>query len=148
MVQKLRFNDDLEIPVPGFGAMGISFALGNNLSYDEAEPVLLKAMELGCTFWDTAVSYRNGMNEKILGDFIRKHNCRDQLFSMSPLCHARWVQANRCVSAVASKCGVAVFEDGKVTNKATHIKSYIDGTIERLGFTPDLYYLHRLDASQ
>lgn len=36
--------------------MGISFGLGNNLSFEEAEPVLLKALELGCTFWDTAVS--------------------------------------------------------------------------------------------
>lgn len=54
MVKTLRFGD-VDVPVPGFGAMGISFALGNNLSYDEAEPVLLKALEVGCTFWDTAV---------------------------------------------------------------------------------------------
>ncbi|KAK0388787.1 hypothetical protein NLU13_5030 [Sarocladium strictum] len=128
MVKTLPFIDGLEVPVPGFGAMGISFALGLNLSYEEAEPVLLKALELGCTFWDTAVSYRAGVNEKILGDFIRKHNCRDKLF-------------------IASKCGVAVFEDGAVTNKAEHIKTYIDGTIERLGFTPDLYYLHRMDPN-
>lgn len=38
-----------------------------------------------------------------------------------------------------------MFEDGNVTNKADHIRTYIDGTIERLGFTPDLYYLHRID---
>jgi aryl-alcohol dehydrogenase-like predicted oxidoreductase len=50
-------------------------------------------------------------------------------------------------STVASKCGVAVFEDGEVTNSASHIKAYMDGTIERLGFTPDLYYLHRIDPS-
>jgi aryl-alcohol dehydrogenase-like predicted oxidoreductase len=50
----MRFRD-LQVPTPGFGAMGISFALGNDLSYDEAEPVLLKALEQGCTFWDTAV---------------------------------------------------------------------------------------------
>lgn len=56
MVKSMRFADGVEVPVPGFGAMGISFALGNNLSYEEAEPVLLKALELGCTFWDTAVS--------------------------------------------------------------------------------------------
>lgn len=56
MVKTMRFADGVEVPMPGFGAMGISFALGNNLSYDEAEPVLLKALELGCTFWDTAVS--------------------------------------------------------------------------------------------
>ncbi|KAJ4138462.1 hypothetical protein NW768_002296 [Fusarium equiseti] len=60
--------------------MGINFALGSNLSYDEAEPVSLKALELGCTFWDTAISYRAGVNEKLLGDFIRTHNCRDKFF--------------------------------------------------------------------
>ena len=54
MVKSMRFGD-LEVPVPGFGAMGISFALGNDLSYEQAEPVLLKALEQGCTFWDTAV---------------------------------------------------------------------------------------------
>lgn len=47
--------DKIKVPVPGFGAMGISFGLGNNLTLEQAEPVLLKALELGCTFWDTAV---------------------------------------------------------------------------------------------
>lgn len=46
-----------EVPVPGFGAMGLSAAMGSNLSLEEAEPVLLKAIELGCTFWDTAVRW-------------------------------------------------------------------------------------------
>lgn len=35
--------------------MGISSGLGANLSLEEAELVLLKAIELGYTFWDTAV---------------------------------------------------------------------------------------------
>lgn len=78
--------------------------------------------------WDTAVVYQKGVNEKLLGDFIRKHNVRDKIF-------------------IASKCGFSVFEDGSVTNSAEHIKSYIDGTIERLGFAPDLYYLHRIDPN-
>jgi len=34
-----------------------------------------------------------------------------------------------------------------VTNSASHIKEYIEGTIERFGFAPDLYYLHRIDPS-
>jgi aryl-alcohol dehydrogenase-like predicted oxidoreductase len=54
MVKILPFAD-IEVPVPGFGAMGLSFAMGSNLSLEEAEPVLLKAIELGCTLWDTAV---------------------------------------------------------------------------------------------
>lgn len=55
MVKTITFGD-IQVPSPGFGAMGLSFGLGNNLSAEEAEPVLLKAIELGCTFWDTAVS--------------------------------------------------------------------------------------------
>ncbi|KAH6690279.1 NADP-dependent oxidoreductase domain-containing protein [Plectosphaerella plurivora] len=119
---------DIEVPSPGFGAMGLSFGLGSDLSLEEAEPVLLKAIELGCTFWDTAVVYQAGVNEKLLGDFIRKHNVRDKVF-------------------LASKCGFDCFGKGGVTNSAAHIKEYIEGTIERLGFTPDLYYLHRIDPN-
>ncbi|KAM5360706.1 hypothetical protein ACJZ2D_013584 [Fusarium nematophilum] len=127
MAKQLPFAD-IQVPSPGFGAMGISFGLGSNLTLEEAEPVLLKAIELGCTFWDTAVIYQAGVNEKLLGDFIRKHNVRDKVF-------------------IASKCGFDVFGDGTVTNKASHIKEYIEGTIERLGFAPDLYYLHRIDPN-
>ncbi|TKX23015.1 hypothetical protein C1H76_4754 [Elsinoe australis] len=121
---------DTEVATPGFGAMGISFGLGNNLTLEQAEPVLLKAIELGCTFWDTAVVYQAGVNEKLLGDFIRKHNVRDKVF-------------------IASKCGFDCFNSGMtVTNKASHIKEYIEGTIERLGFAPDLYYLHHIDPNE
>lgn len=131
MVQTLPFAERT-VPIPGFGAMGLSFGLGSNLSAEEAEPVLLEAIRLGCTFWDTAVVYAAGINERLLGDFIRKHNVRDKVF-------------------IASKCGFDIdFETGKpkgVTNSAAHIKEYIEGTIERLGFTPDLYYLHRIDPS-
>lgn len=55
MVKTLPLSN-ITVPSPGFGAMGLSFGLGSNLSLEEAEPVLLKAIELGCTFWDTAVS--------------------------------------------------------------------------------------------
>lgn len=55
----------------------------------------------------------------------------------------------RIYLSVASKCGFEVFgPERKVTNSAAHIKEYIEGTIDRLGFTPDLYYLHRIDPSE
>lgn len=126
MVQTLPFAS-LQVPVPGFGAMGLTSSMGPSLTYEQAEPVLLKAVELGATFWDTAVAYGAGINEKLLGDFIRKHKCRDKLF-------------------VASKCGFEVFGPNRsVSNSPEHIQKYIEGTIERLGFAPDLYYLHRID---
>jgi len=106
MVKTLKFAD-IQVPYPGFGAMGLSHAMGSNLSLEEAEPVLLKAIELGCTFWDTAVHqaisytcnkywsprkvvYRAGVNEKLLGDFIRKHNVRDKLFSQFLEIYLAW----------------------------------------------------------
>ncbi|KAF2679313.1 Aldo/keto reductase [Lentithecium fluviatile CBS 122367] len=129
MPKTFQFQD-VTVPSPGFGAMGLSFGLGNNLTLEQAEPVLLKAIELGCTFWDTAVVYQAGVNEKLLGAFIRKHNVRDKVF-------------------IASKCGFRCMdgEEPGVTNSPSHIKKYIDGTIERLGFPPDLYYLHRIDPN-
>ena len=57
MAHTLPFGS-IQVPSPGFGAMGLSSGLGTNLSLEEAEPVLLKALELGCTCWDTAVSER------------------------------------------------------------------------------------------
>ncbi|KAJ6586366.1 NADP-dependent oxidoreductase domain-containing protein [Mycena vulgaris] len=129
MPQTLPFGS-IDVPVPGFGCMGLSFGLGKALTPEEAEPVLLRALELGCTFWDTAVVYAAGINEKLLGDFLKKHNARDKVF-------------------IASKCAWEIdWESGKpkgVTNSAAHIHEYIDGTISRLQTTPDLYYLHRID---
>lgn len=55
MAKSLPFGDT-QVPIPGFGAMGLNSAMGTNLSLEQAEPVLQKAIELGCTFWDTAVS--------------------------------------------------------------------------------------------
>lgn len=50
--------------------------------------------------------------------------------------------------SVASKCGLKCFNgESGVDNSPSHIKEYIEGTIERLGFTPDLYYLHRIDPN-
>lgn len=93
--------------------------------------------------------YQAGVNEKLLGDFIRKHNVRDKVFSrFEPWDPFTRSNANKVYLLVASKCGFDVFGGGSVTNSASHIKQYIEGTIERLGFAPDLYYLHRIDPSE
>jgi aryl-alcohol dehydrogenase-like predicted oxidoreductase len=34
-----------------------------------------------------------------------------------------------------------------MTNSPEHIRSYLEGSTERLGFAPDLYYLHRIDPN-
>jgi len=58
MVKTVPFGTSgIEIAQPGFGAMGLSFGIGNPLTQEQAEPLLLRAVELGCTFWDTAVRF-------------------------------------------------------------------------------------------
>ncbi|KAJ7497577.1 putative aldo-keto reductase [Mycena latifolia] len=129
MVKTVAFAD-IQVPVPGLGCMGFSKGLGETLTLEQAEPVMLKALELGCTFWDTAIIYGMGINEKLIGDFLKKHNARDKVF-------------------IASKCGAEVdWEKNRpirITNSAAHIREYIEGTISRLQTAPDLYYLHRRD---
>lgn len=74
MVQTANFRG-VQVPVPGFGAMGLSFGLGSDLSLEEAEPVLLKAIELGCAFWDTAVSKDLSLNGFHKADNLSHRSC-------------------------------------------------------------------------
>lgn len=171
MVQSLPFGDT-EVPVPGFGAMGLSFGMGTNLSLEQAEPVLQKAIDLGCTFWDTAVSHiRNRSQRGSISDYniwsrlftelVPMRSClgnssRNTMSAINSSVRTpgprhkfnKW-QLTNCCYQVASKCGFDILSPSrKVTNSAAHIKEYIEGTIDRLGFTPDLYYLHRIDPSE
>lgn len=132
MVKTLPFAD-IAVPVPGFGAMGFSQSYGPAKD-EESLQTLAKAVELGCTFWDSAVVYGGGHNETLLGQFFEKNGGRDKVF-------------------VASKCGIEVDFDtktptGKITNSPAHINEYIEGTIKRLGSAPDLYYLHRIEPGR
>lgn len=161
MVKTVPFRD-IEVPSPGFGAMGISFGLGSNLSLEEAEPVLLKAIELGCTFWDTAVSsvtmiwnladtVRLSIKRESTSAFLASLSGNTTFVTRSSVRNTIFrVNTSNKFNVVASKCGFNCMNggDGSVTNSASHIKEYIEGTIERLGFTPDLYYLHRIDPSK
>lgn len=109
----------------------------------ESKAALKRALDIGCTFWDTAAVYGLGHNEKLIGEFIKEHNCRDKLF-------------------IGSKCGFEIYGESVsgrlesvadvkgqegyiVTNSPEHIAKYAEDSKERLGSYPDLYYLHRID---
>lgn len=72
---------DLQVSEVGFGA----WAIGGNQhghSYgptDNAESLraIARALELGCTFFDTADVYGHGLSEKLLGQALqkRRHDC-------------------------------------------------------------------------
>lgn len=57
---------------------------------EESLQTLAKAVELGCTFWDSAVVYGCGHNESLIGRFFRENpGSREKVF-------------------LASKCGIEV----------------------------------------
>jgi aryl-alcohol dehydrogenase-like predicted oxidoreductase len=71
---------DIAVNVPGFGAMSMSGSYGT-ADDSESMQVLERALELGNTFWDTAVVYGNGHNESLIGRFLKEHpGSREKVF--------------------------------------------------------------------
>jgi len=62
----------------------MGFSQGYGPAIDEnSKKTLAKAIELGCTFWDSAVVYGGGHNEALLGEFFRESGARDKVFLAS-----------------------------------------------------------------
>ena len=60
----------------------MSFSGGYGEANDEDSlKVLAKAVELGCTFWDTAQVYGQGHNETLIGRFLSENpGAREKVF--------------------------------------------------------------------
>jgi aryl-alcohol dehydrogenase-like predicted oxidoreductase len=97
---------------------------------DDAESVasIHRAIDLGCTFLDTADMYGIGRNEELVGRAIRGRRDRVQL---------------------ATKFGNMRGEDGAflgVNGRPEYVKTACEASLKRLGVEViDLYYLHRVD---
>lgn len=116
------------VPAIGFGCAGLP---GGGAPEDEA--IAFKAMntalDLGMNFFDTADRYGEGVNELLLGRFMRA--------------------AGRDKVILATKYGsIAKGPDGlpAVDNSPAHITKACDASLKRLGIDViDLYYMHRRD---
>ena len=136
-MEKRILGTDLEVSAIGLGCMGMSHAYGKPSSKKEAEQLLEKAMELGCTFFDTAEVYGTAEdpnhNEKLLGEILKPY--RNEI-------------------KIASKCGLRFDETATTVNKPLipdgrpeTIKRAIEGTLSHLQTDYlDLYYIHRIDS--
>ena len=116
----------------GLGCMNLSHAYGEPVSAEQAERVLLTALDQGVTFFDTAALYGFGSNETLVGKVLKSHR---QKFTL------------------ASKCGmtgVDVNGDGKlvrvIDGRPETIRKTCEDALKRLQTDViDLYYLHRWD---
>jgi len=127
--RKLR---DLEVSALGLGCMGMSAFYGA-ADEDEAVATIQRALELGCTFFDTAEMYGPYTNEELLG---------------------RALAGRRDEVVIASKFGIRFAPTAdNPTNRVldgspANVRRSIEGTLQRLGTDHvDLYYLHRVDAA-
>lgn len=137
-MDKRILGSGLEVSAIGLGCMGMSHAYGTVSTKKEAEELIAKAMDMGCTFFDTAEVYGSQddphHNERLLGDILKSKRQEIQ---------------------IASKCGIRFDETAATVNKPLipdgrpeTIKSSIDGSLKRLQTDHlDLYYIHRIDTS-
>src|SRR3954466_5231816 len=122
-------GSDLTVSALGLGCMGMSEFYG---TADEAEAVevIHRALDLGCTFLDTADMYGPFTNEELIGKAIAGR--RDEV-------------------VLATKFGNERRPDGSrvgVNGNPDYVRAACDASLKRLGVDHiDLYYQHRVDPT-
>jgi len=75
----------------GLGCMNICAVYGPPPSFDDAERLLLTALDEGVDFFDTAALYGFGESERIIGKVLSKHRSR---FILASKCGMQGVDVN------------------------------------------------------
>lgn len=114
-----------EVSAIGLGCMSLSHAYGTPPPREQAERVLLGALEAGYTFLDTAAVYGLGHNETLVGEVLKDRR-RDFV--------------------LASKCGLTNGDKREINGRPEVLKATCEASLRRLQTDViDLYYLHRWD---
>jgi aryl-alcohol dehydrogenase-like predicted oxidoreductase len=126
----MRKLNDLTVSDMGLGCMGMSAFYGTS---DEGEAIrtIHRAIELGCTFLDTAELYGPYKNEELVGRALKDR--RDEV-------------------VLATKFGIRPDPTPEEPNRRIidgspeNVRRSIEGSLQRLGTDHvDLYYQHRID---
>ena len=112
----------------GLGCMNFSHAYGAPPEPAVAEAVMLRALELGVTLFDTAALYGFGANETLVGRVLRAHRSRIVLCSKGGIAGVQFPHGLRRV----------------IDGRPEALRRNCEDSLRRLGTDViDLYYLHR-----
>jgi aryl-alcohol dehydrogenase-like predicted oxidoreductase len=125
MQQRDLGRDALATSAIGLGCMGLSQGYGP-ADDDESVRAIHRALDEGIAMLDTAMSYGQGHNERLIG---------------------RALAGRRDQAVVATKFGIVRDSRGvRVDGHPGHVRGYCEASLTRLGTDViDLYYLHRID---
>jgi aryl-alcohol dehydrogenase-like predicted oxidoreductase len=125
MLSRYLGSERFQVSAIGLGCMGMSQAYGPT---DDAASLatLHRALDLGVTFWDTAMSYGRGHNEDLL---------------------SRVLAVRRDEVVLATKFGIVRDQHGaRLDGRPEHVRGYCEASLRRLKTDfIDLYYQHRVD---
>lgn len=137
-MQYRTLGKDLTVSAVGLGCMGMSHAYGAPADKKEMTELLARAVDMGCTFFDTAELYGTPENphdnEELLGPALKPY--RDKI-------------------VLATKFGITFDWNDPSVNKPVipdsrpeSIRKAVEGSLKRLQTDHiDLYYQHRQDPS-
>ena len=134
LTQRTLGTQGLTVSAIGLGLMGMSHGYGSPEERDERESIatIHRAIELGCTFLDTAEVYGPFANEELLGRALKElKGAREQV-------------------TIATKFGFRIDGGsmGGTDSRPAHIREVVEGSLRRLQTDHiDLLYQHRVDPA-